>query len=113
MPPAPNERDFYEEILVSMGGVLVAGISITTLRHRARILARQLEVNMLIIDEIHSILAGTFREQHDARQALMTNAILRSFSSEKSYSPSRLMCCQDTRVKRCACSESAIMWIEL
>ena len=31
MPPAPNERDFYEEILVSMGGVLVAGISITTL----------------------------------------------------------------------------------
>jgi GTPase SAR1 family protein len=96
MPPAPNERDFYEEILVSMGGVLVAGISITTLRHRTRILARQLEVNMLIIDEIHSILAGTFREQriilnairflandlripivcvgtHDAKQALMTD----------------------------------------
>src|SRR5260370_11246484 len=37
MPPAPNEREFYEEILVSMGGVLVAGISITTLRHRTRI----------------------------------------------------------------------------
>ena len=63
MPPAPNERDFYEEVLVSMGGVLIAGTSITTLRHRTRILARQLEVHMLIIDEIHSILAGTFREQ--------------------------------------------------
>ena len=96
MPPAPNERDFYEEVLVNMGGVLVAGISITTLRHRTRILARQLEVHMLIIDEIHSILAGTFREQrillnairflandlripivcvgtHDAKQALMTD----------------------------------------
>src|SRR5208283_745211 len=96
MPPAPNERDFYEEALVGMGGVLVTGMSITTLRHRTRILARQLEVHMLIIDEIHSILAGTFREQriilnairflandlripivcvgtHDAKQALMTD----------------------------------------
>jgi hypothetical protein len=36
---------------------------VTALRHRARVLARQLEVRMLIIDEIHSMLAGTFREQ--------------------------------------------------
>ena len=42
MPPA-DERDFYEEVLVSMGGVLVAGINITTLRHRTRIFTRQLE----------------------------------------------------------------------
>jgi hypothetical protein len=60
------------------------------------VLARQLEVRMLIIDEIHSMLAGTFREQqiflnslrflandlripldclgtHEAKQALMTD----------------------------------------
>jgi hypothetical protein len=43
--------------------VLPAGLSGTTLRHRARVLARQLEVRMLVIDEIHSLLAGTFREQ--------------------------------------------------
>ena len=59
-------------------------------------MARQLEVRMLVIDEIHSILAGTFREQrivlnairflandlriplvcvgtHEAKQALMTD----------------------------------------
>jgi hypothetical protein len=41
LPPTPNERDFYEELLISMGAV----------------------VRMLIIDEIHAILAGTYREQ--------------------------------------------------
>jgi hypothetical protein len=63
MPPAPNERDLYEEILLRMRGVFSYGTSVTALRHRIRALARQLEVRMLIIDEIHSLLAGTFREQ--------------------------------------------------
>jgi hypothetical protein len=57
MPPA------HEEILVALGGVFAYGTSVTTLRHRIRALARQLEVRMLIIDEIHSLLARTFREQ--------------------------------------------------
>lgn len=96
MPPAPNERDLYEEILAGMQGVFGPGTSMTTLRHRIRALARQLEVRMLIIDEIHSLLAGTFREQriilnairflandlriplvcvgtHEAKQALITD----------------------------------------
>jgi hypothetical protein len=63
MPPAPVERGLYEEILVAMGGVFVYGTGVTTLRHSIRALARQFEVRMLIIDEIHSLLAGTFREQ--------------------------------------------------
>jgi hypothetical protein len=63
MPPTPIERDLYEEILSAMGGVFSHGTSVTILRHRIRTLARQLEVRMLIIDEIHSLLAGTFREQ--------------------------------------------------
>jgi hypothetical protein len=63
MPPTPSERDLYEEILSGMGGVFSHGTSVTILRHRIRTLARQLEVRMLIIDEIHSLLAGTFREQ--------------------------------------------------
>lgn len=96
MPPAPRERDFYEELLVSMGCVLPVHQSVTTLRQRTRVAARQLEVRMLVIDEIHSLLAGTFREQrvllnairflandlriplvcagtHEAKQALMTD----------------------------------------
>jgi len=62
MPPAPSERDLYEEILGGMSLVFAQGTGITTLRHRIRALARQLEVRMLVIDEIHSLLAGTFRE---------------------------------------------------
>jgi hypothetical protein len=46
MPPAPVERDLYEEILVAMSGVFAYGTSVTTLRHRIRALSRQLEVWM-------------------------------------------------------------------
>lgn len=96
MPPAPSERDLYEEILGGMSGIFAQSTSVTTLRQRIRALARQLEVRMLVIDEIHSLLAGTFREQriilnairflandfriplvcvgtNDAKQALMTD----------------------------------------
>jgi replication-associated recombination protein RarA len=83
-------------ILNGMSGVFAQSTSVTTLRHRIRALARQLEVRMLVIDEIHSLLAGSFREQriilnairflandlriplvcagtNDAKQALMTD----------------------------------------
>jgi Bacterial TniB protein len=63
MPPTPHERDFYEELLVTMEAVLPVGLSSTNLRQRVRVLARQLEVRMLVIDEIHAMLSGTFREQ--------------------------------------------------
>jgi hypothetical protein len=63
MPPEPHQRDLYEEILAAMGGVFSPGTSVTTLRHRIRALAEQLEVRMLIIDEIHALLDGTPREQ--------------------------------------------------
>lgn len=43
--------------------MLPAKLNVTALRQRARVLARQLAVRMLVIDEIHSMLAGTFREQ--------------------------------------------------
>jgi len=63
MPPHPNELHLYEEILVSLGAVLPYSPSTGTLRHRVRVLCRQMNVRMLIIDEIHCLLAGTYREQ--------------------------------------------------
>jgi hypothetical protein len=63
MPPHPNEAHFYEEILVNLGAILPYSPSTGTLRHRVRILCRQLNVRMLIIDEIHCLLAGSYREQ--------------------------------------------------
>ena len=96
MPPVPAERELYEELLVAMQTVVPIGLSASTLRQRVRVLARQLDVRMLVIDEIHAMLAGTFREQriflnvlrylandlriplvcvgtHEAKQALMTD----------------------------------------
>jgi hypothetical protein len=63
MPPHPNELHLYEEILVSLGAALPYSPSTGTLRHRVRVLCRQMNVRMLIIDEIHCLLAGTYREQ--------------------------------------------------
>jgi len=63
MPPHPNQMHLYEEILVSLGAVLPYSSSTGTLRHRVRALCRQMNVRMLVIDEIHCLLAGTYREQ--------------------------------------------------
>ena len=63
MPSGTARRDLVEEILNAMGGVYVTGTSVTTLTQRIRSLARQLDVRMLVIDEIHSLLAGSYREQ--------------------------------------------------
>jgi hypothetical protein len=63
MPPHPNEVHLYEEILVSLGAVLPYSPSTGMLRHRVRTLCRQMNVRMLVIDEIHFLLAGTYREQ--------------------------------------------------
>ena len=63
MPPHPNEIHLYEEIFVSLGAVLPYSPSTGTLRHRVRLLCRQMNVRMLVIDEIHCLLTGTYREQ--------------------------------------------------
>jgi Bacterial TniB protein len=63
MPPEPLEQDFCEEFLMALGAVISTGLSVVSLRVRARKFARQFGVRLLIIDEIHSMLAGTFRQQ--------------------------------------------------
>jgi hypothetical protein len=96
MPPVPNEREFYEGLLLSLGSVMPHSSTVGHLRHCFQVLARQMGVRMLIIDEIHTMLAGSFREQrvflnsirllandlrlplvcvgtHEAKQALMTD----------------------------------------
>jgi hypothetical protein len=70
MSPYPHERDFYQEVLTALGTVVPDGMSVVTLRHRVRVLARQLQLRMLVIDEIHGMLQGTFREQRIFLSAL-------------------------------------------
>jgi TniB protein len=96
MPPEPLEKDFYDELLIAMGAVVLASSSTVSVRSRARTFARQFGLRLLIIDEIHAMLAGTFRQQriflnsirflandlhlpllcvgtHEAHQALLTD----------------------------------------
>lgn len=63
MPPEPLEKDFYDELLIALGAVVSAGASMVNVRSRARTFARQFGLRLLIIDEIHAMLAGTFRQQ--------------------------------------------------
>jgi hypothetical protein len=63
MPPSPEEGQFYEELLRALGA---PGIT-----HRPHTQAKQVCLNllqtagtrMLIVDEVHSMLAGTARAQ--------------------------------------------------
>jgi len=63
MPPIPSEKEFYESLLISLGSIMPYAVPINHLRHRFKVLARQMDVRMLIIDEIHTMLSGTWREQ--------------------------------------------------
>jgi len=38
MPPYPQKRDFYQEMLTALGTVVPDGMSVVTLRHRVRVL---------------------------------------------------------------------------
>ena len=62
MPAEPIERDIYGELLVSLG---FSG-PIDGATHRRRSSAhflRSMGARMLIIDEVHAMLAGSFRQQ--------------------------------------------------
>lgn len=63
MPPEPLEKDFYDELLIALGAVVTVSSSMASVRSRARTFARQFGLRLLIIDEIHAMLAGTFRQQ--------------------------------------------------
>ncbi len=63
MPPEPLEKDFYDEMLMAMGAVVPATASMVSVRARARTFARQFGLRLLIVDEMHAMLAGTFRQQ--------------------------------------------------
>lgn len=62
-PSQPDEKEFYEELLMAMGSAYSDYPSIQALRNLARRLMRDLGVRLLMIDEIHAMLAGSARQQ--------------------------------------------------
>ncbi|OAV50579.1 transposase [Rhizobium sp. WYCCWR10014] len=63
MPAEPVERDIYGELLNAMGAPGPAGDATFRLKNTCRTLMRKMGVRMLIIDEIHAMLTGTYRQQ--------------------------------------------------
>jgi Bacterial TniB protein len=66
-PPAPDERRFYLHILVAVGApataIAVRSQNVASLEVRVIALLRDLGLRMIMIDEVHNLLAGTHREQ--------------------------------------------------
>lgn len=62
-PPAPDERRFYEHVLTKIGAPMAGRPPVSTLEVRALCHLRDMGLRMIMIDEVHNLLAGSFREQ--------------------------------------------------
>lgn len=62
-PPEPDERSFYNNILEILNAPIINSERSDNKRRRIINLLKQLEVKLLIIDEIHHVLAGTPTKQ--------------------------------------------------
>lgn len=63
MPPEPDEKSFYLEMLRVLNGACDTTGSVQTLRLVSRRLISDLGVRMLMIDEVHAMLSGSARQQ--------------------------------------------------
>lgn len=70
MPPTPDQHRFYSVLLFELGAPHNPAASLSVLERLARDLLRRMAPSMLIVDEIHHLLAGTYREQRAALNLL-------------------------------------------
>ncbi len=63
MPPEPDERSFYTQLLASLQAPTRAGMNVHQMRHVVCDLLGYIGARMLIIDEVHALLASTYRQQ--------------------------------------------------
>src|SRR5258706_7403606 len=63
MPATPDQHRFYAALLFELGAPHSASASLSTLERLARDLLRRIAPRMLIVDEVHHLLAGGHREQ--------------------------------------------------
>lgn len=70
MPPTPDQHRFYSALLFELGAPHNAAASLAVLERLARDLLRRMTPSMLIVDEVHHLLAGTYREQRAALNLL-------------------------------------------
>lgn len=63
MPPTPEQRRFYAALLFELGASFNASAKLSVLENLSRELLRRASSRMLVVDEVHHLLAGNYREQ--------------------------------------------------
>jgi type II secretory pathway predicted ATPase ExeA len=63
MPPEPDEKSFYTQLLSSLDAPVWTSMNVHQTRHIVRDLLGFVGARMLIIDEVHTLLASTYRQQ--------------------------------------------------
>lgn len=69
-PPKPDITDFYTRILDALMTPYKPTASVSEKYSQIKRLFRQMEVRMLIVDEIHHLIAGSLNRQQEFRNAL-------------------------------------------
>ena len=63
MPPEPDEKSFYTQLLASLKAPVRTSMNVHQMRHVVRDLLNYIGARMLVIDEVHALLASTYRQQ--------------------------------------------------
>ena len=63
MPAAPTERRFYGQLLLALNAPYRPGDRLAAVEFMALTLLRQVSPKMIVVDEVHNLLAGSTREQ--------------------------------------------------
>jgi hypothetical protein len=66
----PTERRIYGQLLMALGASVNERATLTELEIRTALLLKNSDVRVLVIDEVHNLLAGTPREQRVILQLL-------------------------------------------
>ncbi len=70
MPPAPDEKRFYTQLLAAVGAPSAPDERIHRLEYRTLTLLKKIEPKVIIIDEVHHLLSGSAREQRQSLNLL-------------------------------------------
>ncbi|WP_321867365.1 TniB family NTP-binding protein [Paraburkholderia tropica] len=63
MPPTPDQHRFYSGLLFELGAPHNAAAGLASLERLAREILKRMSPRMLVVDEVHHLLAGSYREQ--------------------------------------------------
>lgn len=70
MPPAPQERRFYGQLLMALNAPYRPGDRLASVEQTALALLHKTGPRMIVVDEVHNLLAGSAREQRAALNLL-------------------------------------------